>query len=76
MGISAEDKKLLEEIEDDLVYHKPDAEKAARHEQISSAARDFARVVIENCPASRERSVTITKLQEARMWANAAIALN
>ena len=33
-------------------------------------------MLVDECPDSRELSVALTKLEEAVMWANAAIARN
>jgi hypothetical protein len=35
---------------------------------------DAYQAILENCPASAERTLAIRDLQRARMWANAAIA--
>lgn len=41
-----------------------------------SKAKMFAAYINEHCPDSREKSVALTKIEEAAMWANAAIARN
>lgn len=43
---------------------------------ICSEAAGFARKILKSCPDSRERSLALTKIEEAVMWANAAIARN
>jgi len=39
-------------------------------------AKIFAQELCRFCPDSRERSLALTKLEEAVSWANAAIARN
>lgn len=57
-----------------FTYHPPEPGDKERYEAITSAARAFAEVVLEQCPASDDRSAAIRKIREARMTANAAIA--
>lgn len=38
--------------------------------------KDLAYVINATCPDGREKSLAMTKLEEAAMWANAAIARN
>lgn len=57
-------------------YHKPFGDQPARYEAIRTVARDLATIIQMSTPASREQSVALTNLQQAVMWANAAIALN
>ncbi len=57
-------------------YHPPHGDQAKRYEMLRGASRDLAMLMSDLCPESRERSVAITKVQEAVMWANAAIAIN
>lgn len=62
------------EIEKRFTYHPPKDGQAAKYTLLRNQARDFACLINYNCPPSRERSIAITKLEEAIMWANAAIA--
>lgn len=71
-----EDSKTEETIEKGFHYHAPKGDQAERYEEINDAARNLAEVINRNCPPSREKSSAITKLQESKMWANAAIACN
>ena len=56
-------------------YHAPTELQVERYRQINDAAKDFAKTILRNCPESREASLALTNIQEARMWANASIAL-
>lgn len=58
---------------DPFEYHKPTEDQVLRMSVINDYARGLYNVLLENAPHSRERSLAITKLQEARMWANASI---
>lgn len=57
-------------------YHPPKDDQPAKYVAIRQLAKDFAHVVEELCPESRERSLAFTKIEEAVMWANASIARN
>lgn len=59
-----------------FTYHAPKGDQPARYEAIRAKARDLATLIQESTPASREQSVALTNLQQAIMWANAAIAIN
>lgn len=64
------------DIEKNFTYHAPKGDQQERYEQIRSYGRAFARLIDNICPDSREKSLAMTKLEEAVMWANAAIARN
>jgi hypothetical protein len=65
-----------EQIDEIFCYHRPFGSQPARYVEIRTAARAFAMLLDRNCPNSREKSLAITSLQQAVMWANAAIAIN
>ena len=65
-----------EQIEKDFTYHRPTEEQIKQYELIRETAKQFAFLLKNTCPISRERSVAFTKLDELVMWANAAIARN
>lgn len=63
------------ELEHRFKFHPATGEKRGKHEVIRGAALYLANVIVDNAPDdSRERSLAITKVEEAMMWANAAIA--
>lgn len=64
------------ELEKRFTYHSPCNDQTMRYEQIRARALAFAMLIEEFCPDSRERSLAVTSLEEAAMWANAAIARN
>jgi hypothetical protein len=67
---------LNQQIENNFKYHKADKEKGEQHDYIRAVLRHAAVMIDDVCPDSREKSLAITKLEEAMMWANAAIARN
>lgn len=46
----------------------------AHYRATAQAARVMYDTILGHCPESAERTLAVRKLQEARMWANAAIA--
>lgn len=59
-----------------FVYHAPKEGQPERYNKIRCRAAELASDLIANCPESRALSCALTKLEEAVMWANAAIARN
>lgn len=64
----------IEEIENNFKYHAPLPGQPEKYEQIRAKAKELAYLLVEVCPYSRERSHALTQLEDAVMWANAAIA--
>lgn len=63
-------------IENNFTYHAPTGDQVGRYGRIRDAAKEFALLINGLTPESREQSLAMTKLEEAVMWANAAIARN
>lgn len=57
-------------------YHPPKDDQPERYVAIRNAAGNYAELILGLTPPSREQSLAITKLEEAVMFANAAIARN
>ena len=65
-----------EQIEKNFKYHAPKEGQPQKYERIRSLAKDLAYLIDGDCPNSREKSLAMTKIEEAVMWANASIARN
>ncbi len=63
-------------IDNNFTYHAPRPDQLPRYESIRSATKIVAERLLQLCPPGRELSLALTKLEEAVMWANAAIARN
>lgn len=63
-----------EELETRFTYHAPHGDQPGRYEVIRRNALEYARYIEDLCPESREKSLAMTHLEQAVMWANAAIA--
>lgn len=63
------------DIDNTFRYHAPTPDQVDRYQEIREAAKVFARVVDRCTPASREKSLALTHLQTAVMFANASIAI-
>lgn len=64
------------EITKRFTYHAPKGDHPERYELIRANATGLSTLLMEMVPDSREKSIALTKLEEAVMWANAAIARN
>ncbi len=64
-----------EQIEDMFTYHD-DLAKVPAYSAINEAAKAMARAIRDNCPLSADASAAIRLVRDARMTANAAIALD
>lgn len=69
-------KSMEAQIGKSFTYHPPKDDQAERYEIIRNKALSFADYIDNFCPPSREKSLAITCLEEAVMWANASIARN
>lgn len=68
--------KTQEELNNIFTYHAPKNDQQERYEKLRAKAKEFAQMIDELCPDSREKSVAFTQLETACFWANAAIARN
>jgi hypothetical protein len=64
------------QIENNFTYHPPKEGQPEKYTGLRKKAMDMALFINEVCPDSREKSLAMTKLEEAIAWANAAIARN
>ena len=64
------------EIENNFMYHEPKAGQNEKYETLRAKAKEFAYLVDDLCPGGKEREISMVKLEESVMWANAAIARN
>lgn len=67
---------MKDELQKRFTYHPPKADQPQKYQEVRQFAKDLAEFLVEFCPESRERALALTKLEEAVMWANAAIARN
>lgn len=57
-----------------FTYHPPKGDQAERYQSIRAGALALATHINVSTPPSREQSLALTHLEDAVMWANAAIA--
>lgn len=74
--ISDKGESMSQQIENNFTYHAPKDEQPKKYEEIRLNGKTLAYSIELMCPNSREKSLAMTKLEEAVMWANAAIARN
>lgn len=59
-----------------FTYHPPTPDQVPVYETIRARGRAFAEWLDAHVPDSREKSLAITNIEQAVMWANAAVARN
>lgn len=68
------------EAHERLSYHAPTAQGAERHRMLTGSLEALLGVIERTVPNGREKSIVITKLEEAKreakMWASAGVARN
>jgi hypothetical protein len=57
-----------------FTYHYPKPGQAEDYEFLRDMAHEFSSAIDDIVPEGREKSLAITKLEEAVSWANAGIA--
>lgn len=65
-----------DELVNRFTYHPPQPGQPELYEHIRRAGLEFAALLNHHCPASHELSSAISSVDQAVMWANAAIARN
>jgi hypothetical protein len=69
------DEALVQDLEQRFFYHPPTSEGVEEHhERVNKTTYLLARHLAGGIPECREVSLALTKLEEARMWFNAAVA--
>lgn len=66
----------MDDILNRFKFHPATETTGPQHDQVRTMCLDVAQDLTALLPESREKSLAITKLEEAMMWANAAIARN
>lgn len=61
-------------IENWFTYHAPQGNQQARYTVLRSAAKEFAKLIVDLVPQCADRTVALRKLREVVMVANAGIA--
>lgn len=74
LTIRPEDVTLLAKTHHNMTNQSPDLDQIERIERIREFFKLTASTIYVNCPKSRERSLALTGLEEALMWAVASIA--
>ena len=67
---------VQERLDNNFRYHSPKRDQIERYPHIRKEAKKLAETICLLTPGSPEQLVALTKLEEAVMWANAAIARN
>jgi hypothetical protein len=70
------DEKTKQRIDNDFSYHPPKEGQEERYITVRHEFRMMAHWLTRMCPPSRELAVSLTHLEEAMIYANAAIARN
>lgn len=65
---------ISDDMDNRFTHHPPDNAARVRHERVRNDCQHLAATLLALVPPGRERSVAITKIEEAMFWANAGIA--
>lgn len=65
-----------EEIENSFGFHPATPEVKEKYEFIRGEFTMLAMRINATCPDSREKSLALTNLQQAQMWAIGSVAIN
>lgn len=65
-----------DQIDNIFTYHPPFGSQTTRYELLREVARTLAYRINTSCPESPQKFLALTAVQQAVMWANAAIACN
>lgn len=63
-------------IDKPFAYHRPSDDGLARITRLREEFSSLQRTIEEVCPPSRQRSVALTELETAAMWAIKAVVFN
>ena len=64
------------QLDNVYTYHAPYGTQQDRYVDLRAKGKELAQLITDLTPQSREQSVALTNVQQAIMWANAAIAIN
>jgi glycyl-tRNA synthetase beta subunit len=64
------------QIENIFTYHAPKGTQQERYVRLRDKAKELAHLINADCPESREKSISLTQLQQCVQMANASIAIN
>ena len=64
------------ELNNVYTYHAPHGTQQDRYTDLRAKGKELAQLITDLTSQSREQSVALMNVQQAIMWANAAIAIN
>ena len=64
------------DIERAFTYHAPIKDQPERYVKLRETAKGLALLIQKSCPESREKSISLTYLQQSIQMANASIAIH
>lgn len=66
----------IKDLQKRFMYHEVNDNKKERMADIRVALLELSMLINDECPEGREKSLSITHLEEAMFWAIASIARN
>lgn len=67
---------MNQQIKNNFKCRELDLDQLRKYVSILEKAEELAHLIDKRCPNSREKSLALTNLEQAMMWANAAIQRN
>lgn len=65
---------MTSDLETRFQYHPPKPDQVDFYHKFRELSRELAAYLDERAPDCREKSLALTKLEEAVMWGNASVA--
>ena len=76
MTMHPSNKITLENLNEVVYWHRPNAAAIENFEAIAAASHAFMLLILNLAPDSADRSAALRCVREARMWTNSAISLD
>ena len=64
------------DLDNIFTHHELCKEQLKNVQELRTLSKELAKLIMNKCPVSRERSIALTKLEESLFWVNAGIARN
>lgn len=74
MTMTERECEMNSDLENRFTYHAPKPGQPEKYQDLRNLAKSLAYLIEELVPAGREKSLALTRIEEAVFWGNAGIA--